>query len=342
MSDSTIVLAACCAIFAVRAPSAAEALPEGVRLQEHKRWPDCPVLTAPEAKLKVVVVPAIGGRIVHYGPEDANIIFEVPGSDGKTLANHKGWFWVGGYQCDLGPEIRGLPGHDTLWLGPYSARAAAPYAVNLASEPDAVTGIQLEKEIKLDPKTGALTVVQRMMNISDKETRFCLWDRTLCVGGGFAFFPLNRKSRFPAGWCLRVKPKGDDAYRSTDPALPNVKVLDGVLVVECKGKDGKLGADSDAGWIGYARGKQLYLKTFPVSGDGLYSDGGNTVEVYWSNQVGEIEPLSPERTLKPGERFEFTEQWALLALPEEITSFEAARALVDQAAAAADGLRKAP
>jgi hypothetical protein len=119
-------------------------------------------------------------------------------------------------------------------------------------------------------------------------------------------------------------------------------VLDGVLVVECKGKDGKLGADSDAGWIGYARGKQLYLKTFPVSTDGLYSDGGNTVEVYWSNQVGEIEPLSPERTLKPGERFEFTERWALLALPEEITSFEAARALVDKAAAAADGLRKTP
>src|SRR5436190_21594273 len=29
----------------------------------------------------------------------------------------------------------------------------------------------------------------------DKDAVYCLWDRTLCAGGGFALLPLNPKSR---------------------------------------------------------------------------------------------------------------------------------------------------
>jgi hypothetical protein len=323
------------AILCAAALRAGEALPEGVTVQEYKKWPDCVALTAPDAKIKAVIIPSIGGRIVHYGPDDANIIFEVPGSDGKTLANQKSWFWVGGYQCDIGPETRGLPGHDKMWAGPHKWQAPAPYSVAATSEPDAATGLQQDKEITLDPKTGALTIRQRMKNVSDRETNFCLWDRTLCKGGGFAFFPLNKKSRFASGWTLRIKQKGPDAYNVTNPSLANVKVLDGVLVAECTGKEGKLGADSDAGWIAYVRGKQLLIKCFPYFADGNYTDAGNSVELYWSPQVAELEPLGPEIALKPGAEYVFPETWVLLTLPEEAASFEAARALVEKVAAAA-------
>lgn len=342
MRSSPHLLFGPCALAAALSAACAgdAALPAGVQIQEHRKWPDCPVLTAPEAKLKVIIVPAIGGRVIHYGPDDANIIFEAPGSDGKTLANTKGGFWAGGYQLDLGPETRGLPAHNSLWMGQYQWQAPAPHQVVATSEPDQATGIQLQKEFALDPTTGALTIVQRMKNVSDRDTAFCLWDRTLCKGGGFAFFPLNKKSRFAAGWSLRRKMTGDDAYNGADPSLPNVRIMDGVLVVECKDKDGKLGADSDAGWIAYVRGRQLYIKAFPCFADGVYSDGGNSAEVYWSNQVGEIEPLSPEKTLKPGEHFDFTETWLLLDLPEAAASFEAARGLVGKVAAAVAAIPK--
>ena len=42
-----------------------------------------------------------------------NIIYENPTSFGKTLGNTTTNFWVGGYQCDIGPELRGIPDHDS-------------------------------------------------------------------------------------------------------------------------------------------------------------------------------------------------------------------------------------
>lgn len=308
---------------------------EGVQIVTYKGWPDSYVLGGAESKAKVVVVPAVGARILHYGMNDDNIIFEVPGSDGKVLKNGKVSSWIGGYNCDIGPETRKPPEHNILWVGPHKASSTKPYSVNTVSEPDAATGIQLSKEITLDPKTGAVTIVQKMKNISDKETNFCLWDRTLCKGGGFVLIPLNKKSRFAAGWALRTKMYGEDAFNSTTPASPNVKILDGVLVAQATGKDvrdGKLGADSDAGWMAFTVGRNLFIKCFPYYPEGTYSDGGNSVEFYWSPQVGEVEPLSPEKKLKPGEEYTFTEAWQIIPLAEEVTTFEQARLLADSVA----------
>jgi len=314
---------------------AEEKLPEGVQLLTYKGWPESYVLTSAETGIKVVIVPAVGGRVLHYGPDDANIMFESPGSDGKTLENTKGNFWVGGYQLDIGPELRGLPEHRRLWMGQYKARASGPYSVTVESEPCQKSGIQLSKVFTLDPKTGSLKVDQKMTNAWDKETQFCLWDRTLCKGGGFAFFPLNPKTKMKAGWGLRYKEDGKEYFDNDAPASPNVKILDGILVAEATAKDvayGKLGADSDAGWMGYARGKQLYIKTFPYDPAGTYSDAGNSVEFYWSAQVGEVEPLSAEVRLKPGESHSFPEVWHLLKLDEDVSTFEQARALSGRAA----------
>ncbi|MCY3024476.1 MAG: hypothetical protein NTW87_36335 [Planctomycetota bacterium] len=337
MREIILGLMACAGLLS--ASCAAEALPEGVRVVAYKGWPESLIMAAAQNDLKAIVVPAIGGRIIHYGPEDANIIYEAPGSDGKTLATSKGWFYVGGYQCDLGPEIRGIPGHNALWLGQNTWRAPFPYTVTVASPSDEAVGVRIEKEIRLDPKTGGLTLVQRLRNTSTTAVSFCLWDRTLCKSGGYAFFELNKKSRFSRGWALSTGQKGEKAYDAASVVPPNSRVIDGVLVVKCDGKEGKLGADSDCGWIAYVRGRQLLVKVFPFDHDGLYSDGGNSVELFWSAQVAELEPLSPERKLKPGEQFDFVERWLMLALPEEATSFEAARALTLTAAAAAKALR---
>ena len=318
--------------------------PEGVQFTDYKGWPDSVVLGGgTTSKAKVVIVPAVGGRILHYGINEDNIIYEVPGSDGKVLVNGKIKSWIGGYNCDIGPEIRTPPAHEILWVGPHKATVTKPYSVSTVSEPDAVTGIQMFKEITLDPKTGAVTIVQKMKNISDKETTFCLWDRTLCKGGGFVLMPINPKSKHAKGWALRLKQFGEDAFDTKTPESPNVKVMDGVLVAQATGKDvknGKLGLDSDAGWMAFTVGKNLYIKSFPYYADGVYTDAGNSEEFYWSPEVGEIEPLSPEKKLKPGEDYTFTETWQLLTLDEEVTTFDQARKLVDKAAALVKELKK--
>jgi len=328
-----------CLVFVAPIIFCEEKLPEGVQLITYKGWPESLSITSTQNSNKVVIVNAVGGRILHYGPQDENLMFEVEGSDGKTLANTKGGFWVGGYNLDIGPEIVHPPDHPQLWMGQYKWKATASGAVVSTSEPDTVTGVQLEKKFAFDPKTGALIIDGSMKNTSAKDVSYCLWDRTLCKGGGFAFFPLNKKSSMAQGWAARVKRYDPGAFNTTTPSSPNVKIIDGVLVMECNGPDGKIGADSDAGWMAYVRGRQLLVKSFAYDPKGKYTDAGNSVEVYWSPQVAEIEPLSPEVTLKPGADYKFREVWQLIKLDDEIKTFEQARALVDRAASEAAKVR---
>ena len=282
--------------------------------------------------VKAVVVPVVGGRVLNFSLNGENILFDHPDSNGRTLLNSSN-FSVGGYQLDIGPELRGIPDHQWLWQGPWGWRVPRPFTVHTFSQAEAALGVQLEKEFVIDPDSGDLGVTQRMRNIISNDVSFCLWDRTLCKAGGYVLVPLNKRSRFKAGWSLRQGARVPEyRYDGDRPSDPRVRVLDGVLVAQAKAlpetPNLKLGADSDAGWIAYARGRVLFVKYFPVFRDANYSDGGNTVEFYCSDRVAELEPLSPEITMKPGESYTFPEKWVLIELAKEIAGYEQARALV--------------
>lgn len=302
-------------------------MPNGVAILTHTGWADSLLMSSSRESVKVIVTPMVGGRIVHYALHGESILFENQDSFGRTLASAGGGFSVGGYQCDVGPEIRGIPAHGAMWMGPHTYTSTRPFTIRTTSPADSTLGLKLEKEIVMDPETGDLGITQRMKNISELETAYCLWDRTLCAGGGYAFFPLKKRSKFPGRWGIRKEFEGQLYYDGDKPELPNVKLLDGILVAKAEGTPGKLGADSDAGWIAYTRGKLLFVKYYPYFSGGEYTDGGNSVELYWSDQVAELEPLSPQVRLRPGESYAFPEKWTLIELEEEATTFEQARSL---------------
>jgi hypothetical protein len=301
-----------------------------VVMENYGGWPECLVMRGGDCK--AIVVPAVGGRVLSYAINGENILFENPEASGRTLLDSSNGFWAGGYQCDIGPEVRGIPRHELLWNGPWNWRVPGPFSVHTASDPARALGVRLDKEFVIDPDTGDLGVTQRLRNVVTSDVSFCLWDRTLCKGGGFAMFPLNRKSRFRAGWSMRRGPAGSYKYDGDKPGDSRVRILDGVLVAQARAlpeaRELKVGADSDAGWIAYARGKVLFVKYFPVFSKANYSDGGNSVEFYCSERVAELEPLSPEVSLKPGGNYTFPEKWTLIELAEEVTTYSQARALV--------------
>lgn len=310
-------------------PSAETKLPDVVQ-ETYADLSDCLAMRGGDCK--AIVAPAIGGRVLNFSLNGENIIFDSPKAKGRTLLNSSN-FWAGGYQLDIGPELRGIREHTWLWQGPWNWRVPRPFAVHVFSDPEKSVGVQLEKEFVIDPDTGELGITQRMRNIMTNDISFCLWDRTLCKGGGFAMFPLNRKSRFKAGWSIRQgKRVPEFRYEGDRPSDARVRIMDGVLVAQAKALPDadtlKMGADSDAGWIAYARGNILFVKYFPVFANGNYSDGGNTVEFYCSGEVAELEPLSPEVALKPGGTYSFPEKWILIDLEKEVTTYEQARALV--------------
>ncbi len=323
------VLTAVTASQAQTLPEAPQLVP-GVRKIMYQGWKDSLVLESPDADVKVVVVPEVGGRIMEFSYDGNNIMWMSPDAPGRTLETHPKGFSSGGHQADIGPELRTpvIPKRTELFIGKYTGSTPRDLMVKVESEPHKATGVQLVREVVLDPINGELGVLQTIKNISATNVSYCVWDRTLCKGGGFVFFPLAKKSRFPAKWSVRGEAEGKYFYDGINPQHENVKIIKNTLVAYCKGAPSKIGADSDAGWMAYVKGNLLFIKYFPYSSKGHYSDGGNSVEVYWNENFAEIEPLSPERTILPGESYVFPEKWVLIELDSDIHTHQQAAELV--------------
>jgi len=169
--------------------------------------------------------------------------------------------------------------------------------------------------------------MQWVDNKNPADVTLYLRDRTLCPTGGFVFFPLNPKSRFPAGWSLQRKAGEKLSFDGATPFCPKVRVIEGILVAKTDGDPQRLGADSNAGWIAYTRGKLLFVKFFNWYADGAYPDWGNTVETSWNGPSVELETRSPEAKLRRYNPYGFAGRWILLPLEEPATTFDQVHAL---------------
>jgi hypothetical protein len=303
-------------------------LPAGVETRTYTGWPNSVYLNASETPVQVVIVPSIGGRLVHYSFNGLNILFENSASQGATLANSSGDLMFGGYQCDLGPDSRHLPEHWQFSEGAQRWKSDALFTANVIGAPDAALGVAIDKDFVLDGDSGDLGLTQRLRNTSTKEVSYSLIDRTACKGGGFVFFPLNKKSRFKAGWSLWRDAEVKKQLDGDSPEAFNVRVMDGVLVAQTGANVTRFGADSDAEWIAYVRGRLLFVKYYLYYPGQTYADGGNSVEVYFDRRLTELDPISPETKLAPGQSFIFPEKWALFPLEQEVATMEDARKLV--------------
>jgi hypothetical protein len=308
------------------APEKAPRVPPQVRVEPYLNADLAVYLEAPGAKIAVVAVPQAAGRVVHYSLDGQNVLWNPPDRNGQPQAG-------GGYGLDLGPE-RTIARHPVIWDRKHGWAKMGTNIVSLASEKDPAVGMQVEKQLILDGATGTLDILQRMVNVSEKEQAYCFWDRTLCKAGGFTVIPLNSKSRFPAKWVIGsrkvVHGKVDPywwEYNGVDPSHPGIKVIDGMLVARSQGKEQKIGADSDAGWIAYILGRLLFVKYYLYTRDGKYSDNGLSVAHYFNEQLAELEPLSPEVALRPEDHYLFPERWTLTRLERDVATHEEARAL---------------
>jgi len=276
-------------------------------------------LFAEDTGVSAMVTPSYGGRILFYGIEGQNLLWFSRG------AGPSGSLERGGYELALGPETRRIPPSPTLSKGQYRSRMVRDFTVEVRSLPDPLLGVQLMKEIVIDPETGDLGLSQTITNTSPREVSFCQWDRTTVQPDGYVIVPVNRKSRFEDGWALREGSPGNYSYNGTAPESDRVEVRRGELYAKASGKPMKIGLDSDAGWVAYAWRHFLFVKYFPYYRTGDYTDSGCTVEVAWNERFVELQLLSPEIKLKPGEAFRFPEFWKIVELKDEVTSFKEAR-----------------
>ena len=301
-------------------------IPAQVRVDPHLTADVAVYLEAPAAKVVAVAVPQAAGRIVHYSLDGQNILHNPSDKNGQLQA-------AGGYGLDLGPE-RTIARHPVIWEQKHTWAKLGMNVVALSSERDPAVGMRVSKQLMMDGATGALEILQRMTNVSEREQSYCFWDRTLCKAGGFTIIPLNARSRFPAKWVIGRRKVVDGKvdpywweYNGNDPSHPGIRVIDGMVVARSIGKEQKIGADSDAGWIAYIHNRLLFVKYYPYFPDGKYVDNGLSVAHYFNERISELEPLSPEATLRPEGEYLFPERWTLTRLDRDATTHEDARAI---------------
>ncbi len=277
----------------------------------------------------VVAVPAIGGRIMEYklgdkpllwvNPAELGKVYEPPSSEEDRVFHN-----YGGYKVWPAPQARWAGPPDPLgsqltggqWSGQITAAQGQSVEIEMVSPEDKkVTGLQITRRVKLFAGTTRVAITEIFKNITDQPITWSIWDVTQVPGSlsraskyneqSRIYFPLNPDSRYEQGfWPLHEG--GESQFQVIDEGK--------LMQVSYHNEEGKIGADSVAGWIAHVDeiNEYAYIKSFPVHQLADYPDDGATVEV-WTNggdlSYMEMEVLSPLHTLQPGEQFSFTEEW---------------------------------
>lgn len=283
----------------------------GITFGPYSGWTNCLAVNDIHGQYQAVIVPELGGRIVHYSYDLINILYLNPQTHGRTLKNSPGPFYAGGYQCDLGPETLGLPRRAQTVLGEHAWRSQRDFTVDTASPPETGVPVRILKSMTMDHDTGELGLLQRMANVSPSVAEYSLRDRTVCKGGGFVFFKPHPQSRFKKGCSILRQSGGRYFYQALEELPENISKSRDTMIVDTSKGAAKIGADSVAGWVAYVRGNLLFVKYFPITDDGDYADGGNTLTVMWNGTVTELSPTSPRVRLQPGKNYDFPARWIL-------------------------------
>ncbi len=283
----------------------AQATPEGTAWVESHGYTGCIELS--NGRIRVILEPNCGGRILEYALNGKNVIHTDPEQDGWTFTKR---FNPTGGRCDIGPEMTS-PSRRALWVGKWEAEITGPRTARMTSVKDQSSGVQLVRDFSLDRDSTHLSFTQTIINISDSTKEYNHWSRTFAEGGGICIVPLSKRSRFPEKYIMYY-PGGVLKLRHEEH--PNVRVRDDFLEILGPPPQRKFGIDSYAGWLGYiTRSGLLFVKKFPVYPERAYGEVAAYTISIWYNQeeMCELEPIGPTEFLDPGESASFTEDWWL-------------------------------
>lgn len=296
--------------------------------------------------VQVNVVPQLGGRVLNYQLGGHAFLWVNPLLAGQLppasgLAPDGSWLnwggdklWVAPQGWDSNEKWAGPP-DPILDGGPYRAEILTESdndaVVKLTSASDPRTGMQLSRVLRLKKQSSHLNIVAAMTNISDAPKRWGIWSVTQLDAGSRSgtgwnpdlrtFVPVNRESFYAEGYRVLYG----------DSKNPQFRVTDGLFCAKYERIVGKVGLDSDAGWIATVDGMSgnVFVQRASYESDAEYPDGAS-VEV-WTNGLGsltaygrteqmsedpgvnpyvlESELLSPFAQLAPGESAKFTYDW---------------------------------
>jgi hypothetical protein len=299
--------------------------------------------------IRVIAVPAIGGRIMGYDLGPHSLFYVDKGLAGKLFSPEENlgdgslaaWKNYGGDKTWPAPQ-----GWDSeeQWHGPpdpvldtgiYSVQeltASGESAVlRMVSPCDERTGLQISRQFTIQRGSSRVAVEISFKNVIERPIRWSIWDvvqlrADLVHPEGRLTYdptcvvtaPTNPRSAFPRGF--------DVMFGRTDNPQWSTDTREGLLRAEYMWEIGKIGLDSTAGWIAFSKGSEGYSfsERFSYDPSGVYPDNGATIECWTVGRgsVGklnyegsdtylmETEVLSPRCEISPGASAEFSLEWS--------------------------------
>jgi hypothetical protein len=179
----------------------------------------------------------------------------------------------------------------------------------LSRDFDAPLHVTASRLIRVDPQSPRIEITQRIVRNAPSDIPVCLWHISQVGGASRVALPVESDSAFPGGY--RV-------VGFTEPGTSMITRTDRAVVFDlAQGSEHKVGSDSPQAWIAAQKGDQVIVAR-ATGGDqgGTFPDGGCRTTLYANKGLGytEIETMSVERNLAPGESIENTVEIELLSL----------------------------
>jgi hypothetical protein len=292
------------------------------RLTYHD-WPGC--FRISNASVEAIVVPAVS-RIMQFRLKgDRNGTFwENRDLDGKLHTPAcTAWMNFGGEKCWPAPQSAWPLLQGREWPPPVAfdaqpmESAQIKRGVTLTSPADPVCGIQVVRQVELDPILPVLRIRTEYRKLHGSAVTVGIWSIAQLREPERMYVPLPKESNFPEGFVLLMKDQ---------PA--QLKISGRLLSLARHPQSfAKLGTDAASLlWIG----PRCMLRIDTERKPGIYPNGGCVTEIYTNpgleNYV-ELETLGPLETIQAGDRIQQTTSYTLLPRTTTDLDEEAAKAL---------------
>ena len=255
--------------------------------------------------IQVNVTAQLGGRILNYQLGDHTFLWWNRGLEGQVPPKGglgRGGTWLNWGGDKLWPAPQGWDG-DAQWPGPPDGILdGSPHEVQLlppsrgkeglqlTSLPDPRSGIMFSRTIRIFDGSSRVHVSSSMTNIVQRPVRWGIWTNTQLDardrnGPGwnnkfYTYAPVNTLSKLPGGHRIFFGPEINPQVES-DPRSA-------ILKLHFEWMMGKVGLDSDGGWLANVDGSTgyVFVQMFAYQPEKQYPDDISLA--VWTNGLGTL------------------------------------------------------
>lgn len=270
------------------------------KIIKHKTLGDCLIIQNGDFSIGVPLQFGIRISFLSYKNSD-NLFYEQPSSM-KKFTTSEGWRLYGGHR---------------LWIAPESNKSYYPdnNPISFVIEDDKIVitqeedeWLKIKKSIELSFEgENCIKLIHKIQNTDSIERKFSVWPVTTMAGGGIEYIPLDHRAR---GY---TPLQHITWWPSTDLDDDRVKFSKDFITLTHKpnSKTYKLGIGHPNGNVKYVNKGIVFEKSYEIIKDKVYPDSNVSYETYMSDEMIELETLSPLYTVEPNQTVQHIEKWIL-------------------------------